>query len=114
MATWPYAPQAVLTTALTAPNAFATVVAPQTVVAGATAALLQRAFQLTFATVTSADAAGMRAFFTQQLGSFMSFDFLHPSDQQAYRVRFESTMQLEWFSPPFFRTNPLTFVVVSG
>lgn len=111
MATWIYTPQEVFEERYDTAVA-QTLVSPLRDWAGQDALGAIRGFQLRFALVTSANAAGMAAFYTARRGPYESFGFTNPNDRQDYLVRFDEAMTLELFTPIFFRTGTVPFVVV--
>ena len=111
MATWTYTPQDVIEERSDTAVAQA-LVSPLRDWVGQDTLSAIRGFRLAFSLVTSSDAAGMAAFYTARRGPYEAFTFTNPNDRQAYTVRFDEAMQVELFTPVFFRTNTLPFVVV--
>lgn len=72
-----------------------------------------RSFELRYTVVTSAIVKNMAQFFTDRRGAYDPFQFRNPNDDQDYIVRFDTDLRPEHFAPGFFRTNPLTFTLVS-
>lgn len=116
MALWAFsaAPQDVLAETLTAfPTV--TLVGPQSDLVGRWVDDVTRGFRLRYTTVTSDIASQMGAFFRDRRGAFEAFDFINPNDGRAYLVRFDSDLQIEYFTPAYFRTGgDLLFVVVTS
>ncbi len=104
MATWTYVPEQVFVETVAVDVRRASVT-PRTQVTGVTVPTAVRAFRLQYGTVTSADLSGMAAFYTARRGSWEAFSWVHPSDDRAYRVRFDGALSVSLFLPHLWRTG---------
>lgn len=103
-ALWPFAPQAVFED-VTVVEASVAQVATNVSVAGLPGAVQRRQFKLRYEIITPADAVAMAAFYDARCGAWEAFDFLSPLDGRIYRVRFDSMMQRELFTPVYLRAG---------
>lgn len=104
MATWGWTPEVVLVESI-AFDVRQSVVTPQARHVGQPVGDGVRAFRLQYGIVSSSDLAGMAAFYTARRGPFESFGWIHPNDNRAYQVRFDSALRVELFTAQHWRTG---------
>jgi hypothetical protein len=113
MAVWSYTPQEVLTETIGV-DTHATQVSPASAVTGQHTAAIVRGYRLRYAVRDASEVGSMLAFLDAQQGPFRAFDFWHPLEQRLIRVRFDSGITAELFSPGLARTAEIGLVTVVG
>jgi phage-related protein len=113
MAVWSYTPQDLLTETIGV-DTHVTQVSPASAVTGRHTDATIRGYRVRYSVRDATEIGSMLAFLDTHQGPFRAFDFWHPLEQRAIRVRFESGITAELFLPGLARTAEIAFVTVVG